>query len=64
MSLMNYHEMSFDKKTHFHREKDGIWAALAWLSIMANTGKSVRDILLNHWRTYGRNFFTRSVYAE
>lgn len=46
------------------REKDGIWAALAWLSIMESTGKSVEDILKQHWSTYGRNYFTRYDYEE
>lgn len=46
------------------REKDGIWAALAWLSVMEFTGKSVEDILKQHWSTYGRNYFTRYDYEE
>lgn len=46
------------------REKDGIWAALAWLSVMDHTGKSVEDILKQHWATYGRNYFTRYDYEE
>lgn len=46
------------------REKDGIWAALAWLSIMDHTGKSVEDILKDHWTIYGRNYFTRYDYEE
>lgn len=41
------------------REKDGIWAVLAWLSVMQHTGKSIEDILKNHWNIYGRNYFTR-----
>lgn len=43
-------------------EKDGLWAALAWLSIMASKGKlfsSVEQIMKDHWGKYGRNFFTR-----
>ncbi|XP_006609203.1 phosphoglucomutase isoform X4 [Apis dorsata] len=52
-------EESFGTGSDHIREKDGIWACLAWLSIIANLGKSVEDILLNHWQTYGRNFFTR-----
>lgn len=46
------------------REKDGIWAALAWLSVMDHTGKSIEDILKQHWATYGRNYFTRYDYEE
>lgn len=41
------------------REKDGLWAVLAWLSILANRKQSVEDILKDHWQKYGRNFFTR-----
>lgn len=52
-------EESFGTGSDHIREKDGIWACLAWLSVVANLGKSVEDILLNHWQTYGRNFFTR-----
>lgn len=43
------------------REKDGLWALLAWMSILASTKQSVEQILKQHWKTYGRNFFTRSV---
>lgn len=45
------------------REKDGLWAVLAWLSILATRKQSVEDILKEHWQKYGRNFFTRSVPA-
>lgn len=46
------------------REKDGIWAVLAWLSVLDHTGKGVEDILKQHWATYGRNYFTRYDYEE
>nr|CAD7446098.1 unnamed protein product [Timema bartmani] len=46
------------------REKDGIWAVLAWLSVIAKLGKSVEETLLDHWATYGRNFFTRYDYED
>lgn len=58
---------------HFHwfrtgsdhiREKDGIWAALAWLSVMEHTSKSIEDILKQHWTAYGRNYFTRYDYED
>lgn len=42
------------------REKDGLWAVLAWLSILAARKQSVEDILKDHWQKFGRNFFTRS----
>ena len=41
------------------REKDGLWAVLAWLSLLATRKQSVQDILKDHWQKYGRNFFTR-----
>lgn len=41
------------------REKDGLWAVLAWLSILAYRQQSVEDILKDHWMKYGRNYFTR-----
>jgi len=41
------------------REKDGLWAVLAWLSILAVRKQSVEEIMKAHWRTYGRNVFTR-----
>lgn len=46
------------------REKDGIWAALAWLSVMEHTGKGIEDILKQHWIAYGRNYFTRYDYED
>lgn len=44
-----------------YREKDGIWAVLAWLSVLANLKLSVENILSEHWSKFGRNFFTRYV---
>lgn len=46
------------------REKDGMWAVLSWLSVLANVDRSVEKILHAHWNTYGRNFFTRYDYEE
>lgn len=57
-------EESFGTGSDHIREKDGIWACLAWLSVMEHTGKSVEDILKQHWATYGRNYFTRYDYEE
>lgn len=57
-------EESFGTGSDHIREKDGIWAVLAWLSIMEATGKSIEDILKQHWATYGRNYFTRYDYEE
>ncbi|MBT3071959.1 alpha-D-glucose phosphate-specific phosphoglucomutase [Rhodomicrobium sp. Az07] len=44
------------------REKDGIWAVLLWLSILAARGESAADIAKDHWATYGRNYYTRHDY--
>ncbi|KMQ95668.1 phosphoglucomutase isoform x3 [Lasius niger] len=51
-------EESFGTGSDHIREKDGIWACLAWLNVIAGLGKSVENILLDHWKVYGRNFFT------
>ncbi|KAM0942857.1 putative phosphotransferase (phosphomutase) [Dioscorea sansibarensis] len=66
-------EESFGTGSDHVREKDGIWAVLAWLSILAYRNKdkkvgekliSVEDIAMEHWATYGRNFFSRYDYEE
>ena len=44
------------------REKDGLWAVLLWLNILAVSGKSVADLMADHWRTYGRNYYSRHDY--
>jgi phosphoglucomutase len=44
------------------REKDGLWAVLLWLDIVAARGVPVADILRDHWRTYGRDYYTRHDY--
>jgi phosphoglucomutase len=44
------------------REKDGIWAVLLWLNILAARGQSVADIMADHWATYGRNYYARHDY--
>ncbi len=41
------------------REKDGVWAVLLWLSIVAARRQSVAEISREHWETYGRNYYTR-----
>ncbi|XDA98352.1 alpha-D-glucose phosphate-specific phosphoglucomutase [Sulfitobacter sp. LCG007] len=41
------------------REKDGLWAVLLWLNILAARGQSVKEIVEDHWQTYGRNYYTR-----
>lgn len=44
------------------REKDGLWAVLLWLNILAASGKSVSDLMRDHWATYGRNYYSRHDY--
>ncbi len=44
------------------REKDGVWAVLLWLSVLAARRQSVQDIAREHWATYGRNYYTRHDY--
>ena len=57
-------EESFGTGSNHVREKDGLWAVLFWLNILAVTGKSVEDIVGDHWKTYGRNFYSRHDYEE
>ncbi|KAG0176937.1 Phosphoglucomutase-2 [Apophysomyces sp. BC1021] len=62
-------EESFGTGSDHVREKDGVWAVLAWLSIIAhvnqkNPGTGVQDILQAHYAIYGRNFFSRYDYEE
>lgn len=62
-------EESFGTGSDHIREKDGIWAVLAWLSILANVNKlnpnvSLNDILVSHYETYGRHYFSRYDYEE
>ncbi len=44
------------------REKDGVWAVLFWLDILAVRGVSVEQILRDHWTTFGRNYYSRHDY--
>ncbi|GLV21067.1 alpha-D-glucose phosphate-specific phosphoglucomutase [Sphingobium sp. TomMM35A] len=44
------------------REKDGIWAVLLWLNILASRRQSVAEIMQTHWATYGRNYYARHDY--
>ncbi|MDP1729750.1 MAG: alpha-D-glucose phosphate-specific phosphoglucomutase [Devosia sp.] len=46
------------------REKDGLWAVLLWLNILASRQQSVDQIVREHWATYGRNYYTRHDYDE
>nr|KYP61556.1 Phosphoglucomutase, cytoplasmic [Cajanus cajan] len=65
-------EESFGTGSDHIREKDGIWAVLAWLSILAYKNKdtledklvTVEDIVRQHWATYGRHYYTRYDYEN
>ncbi|SJZ96298.1 alpha-D-glucose phosphate-specific phosphoglucomutase [Consotaella salsifontis] len=46
------------------REKDGVWAVLLWLNILAERGESVKAILEAHWAEFGRNYYQRHDYEE
>jgi phosphoglucomutase len=46
------------------REKDGLWAVLMWLNILAVRKQSVADIVRGHWAEYGRNYYSRHDYEE
>ncbi len=46
------------------REKDGLWAVLLWLNILARRRISVAELAREHWATYGRNFYTRHDFDE
>ncbi len=55
-------EESFGTGSSHVREKDGLWAVLCWLNILASTGESVASLMRNHWQTFGRDLFTRHDY--
>ncbi|WVN90811.1 uncharacterized protein L203_106054 [Cryptococcus depauperatus CBS 7841] len=60
-------EESFGTGSDHIREKDGVWAIVAWLSILAaankeKPGSGINDVLMAHWKKYGRSFFSRYDY--
>ncbi len=55
-------EESFGTGSDHVREKDGLWAVLLWLNILAERRQSVSEILSEHWKTYGRNYYSRHDY--
>lgn len=57
-------EESFGTSSNHIREKDGLWAVLFWLNIVAVRGESVEKIVRSHWQEYGRNFYSRHDYEE
>jgi len=62
-------EESFGTGSDHIREKDGVWAIVAWLAILAaankeKEGAGINDVLMMHWKKYGRSFFSRYDYEE
>jgi phosphoglucomutase len=57
-------EESFGTGSAHVREKDGLWAVLFWLDILAARSLPVEALLHDHWRAYGRNVYTRHDYEE
>ena len=55
-------EESFGTGSNHVREKDGLWAVLFWLNILAVRKQSVADIVKQHWQKYGRDVYTRHDY--
>lgn len=55
-------EESFGTGSDHVREKDGLWAVLFWLNLLAVRQQPVSTILTEHWRRFGRNYYTRHDY--
>ncbi|BBL60640.1 alpha-D-glucose phosphate-specific phosphoglucomutase [Methylomonas koyamae] len=55
-------EESFGSGSNHVREKDGLWAVLFWLNLIARKRESVEDIVREHWQTYGRDIYCRHDY--
>jgi len=55
-------EESFGTGSDHVREKDGLWAVLFWLNILAVRKQSVETIVREHWARYGRNVYSRYDY--
>lgn len=55
-------EESFGTGSDHVREKDGLWAVLMWLNVLARRRESVADIVAAHWREFGRNVYSRHDY--
>uniref|UniRef100_A0A4W3I478 Phosphoglucomutase 5 n=2 Tax=Callorhinchus milii TaxID=7868 RepID=A0A4W3I478_CALMI len=57
-------EESFGTGSDHIREKDGLWAVLAWLSILVARKQSVEELMKEHWARFGRNYYCRFDYEE
>jgi phosphoglucomutase len=57
-------EESFGTGSDHVREKDGLWAVLLWLSVLAARRQPLAEIVRDHWRRYGRHFYSRHDYED
>jgi phosphoglucomutase len=57
-------EESFGAGSSHVREKDGLWAVLFWLNILAASGLGVDALVVGHWRRFGRHYYSRHDYAD
>jgi len=55
-------EESYGTGSDHIREKDGVWAVLFWLNLLAASGKQVEEIVTAHWAKFGRNYYSRHDY--
>jgi len=55
-------EESFGTGSDHVREKDGLWAVLLWLNILAERSETVQEIMKGHWSHFGRNYYSRHDY--
>ncbi|MCW5730970.1 MAG: alpha-D-glucose phosphate-specific phosphoglucomutase [Alphaproteobacteria bacterium] len=57
-------EESYGTGASHVREKDGLWAVLFWLDLVAARGEGVEAIVRDHWRRFGRHYYSRHDYEE
>jgi len=57
-------EESFGTGSTHVREKDGLWAVLAWLNVLAATGSTMQELASAHWQQFGRHYYQRHDYDE
>lgn len=55
-------EESFGSGSNHVREKDGLWAVLFWLNLIAKKRQTVESIVKEHWQTFGRDYYSRHDY--
>jgi len=57
-------EESYGTGSDHIREKDGVWAVLFWLNLLAATGKSIPELVNEHWAHFGRSYYSRHDYEN